>query len=323
MYHLIVGYGGPDDLKGPVDVDKSRYLEYTASENQTRYRELTPQAVKELRQYPALLMREGIDSEACVVKIENIQGVGRSYRVSISPISGLERINGGVIQALALDLEIDSFEFHRHHWAIKDVDLLQTLSERQAAREDTIAPAVQVIQGGDAPDNMPVADGARFNKEQVFIVHGHDEHAKNDAKAYVEELGKQPIILHLQASQGRTIIEKIDHYSNVGFAIVLYTECDMGAKRNTLTFKWRARQNVVFEHGYLIGKLGRSRVVALVKGDVEAPNDISGVVYITMDNAGTWKAELAKELAAAGYEVTPNVFGGQQSAPANGASPSR
>ena len=311
MYHLIVGYGGPDDLKSPVEVRCSRYLEYTDSETQTRYRTLTPQAVKELRQYPALLMSEGSDSEACVVKVENIQEIGisylRSYRVSISPIPGLEKISGGVIQALALDLGIDSFEFHRTHWAIKDVDLLQTLSERKAAREDSIASAVLTMQGGDDPKNIPVTDGGRFNTEQIFIVHGHDEHAKNDTKAYVEELGKQPIILHLQASQGRTIIEKIDYYSNVGFGIVLYTECDIGAKRNTLSFKWRARQNVVFEHGYLIGKLGRSRVVALVKGDVEPPNDISGVIYITMDSAGIWKAELAKELAAAGYEVTPSA----------------
>tara|TARA_R110001583_G_scaffold109189_1_gene257851 strand:- start:1101 stop:1250 length:150 start_codon:yes stop_codon:yes gene_type:complete len=47
----------------------------------------------------------------------------------------------------------------------------------------------------------------------------------------VESKGLEPIILHMQASGGRTIIEKIDHYSNVGIGIVLYTECDVGAKR--------------------------------------------------------------------------------------------
>ena len=127
MFHLIVGYGGPDDLEGPVDVGKSRYLEYTDSENQTRYRELTPHAVKEIRQYPVLMMREGADAEACVVKIEGIGELGSSYRVDISPIAGLEKIEGGKVQSIAPELGIDSFEFHRHHWAIKDVDLLQTL----------------------------------------------------------------------------------------------------------------------------------------------------------------------------------------------------
>lgn len=305
MFHLIVGYGGPDDLRGPVDVNKSRYLEYTDSETQTRYRILSPQAVKEIKQYPALMLREGNQTEACVVKIENVQEIGANYRIHFIPIHGLQRIEGGLIQRIALELGIDGFEFHRHHWAIKDVDLLEVLAKTRIAREENIAPAVLAIQGEDEPRNIPVADGGQFNREQIFIVHGHDEHAKNDAKAYVEAIGKQPIILHLQASQGRTIIEKIDHYSNVGFAIVLYTECDIGAKRNTLSYKWRARQNVVFEHGYLIGKLGRSRVVALVKGDVEAPNDISGVIYISMDTEGRWKAELNKELAAAGYDVDP------------------
>ncbi|EOG7749244.1 nucleotide-binding protein [Vibrio cholerae] len=154
-------------------------------------------------------------------------------------------------------------------------------------------------------ENLPPEKGSYFNKNQVFIVHGHDEHAKNDVKAYVESKGLEPIILHLQASGGRTIIEKIDHYSNVGFGIVLYTECDIGAKRDTLNFKWRARQNVVFEHGYLIAKLSRGRVAALVKGSVETPNDFSGVVYVSMDAAGTWKKELDAELRNAGYEI-PN-----------------
>ncbi len=112
-----------------------------------------------------------------------------------------------------------------------------------------------------------------------------------------------PKSFFLQASGGRTIIEKIDHYTNVGFGIVLYTECDIGAKRDSLSFKWRARQNVVFEHGYLIAKLSRLRVAALVKGSVETPNDISGVVYVSMDAAGNWKDELDAELQNAGFEV--------------------
>jgi len=159
------------------------------------------------------------------------------------------------------------------------------------------------VPAAGIPENKPPAEGSKFNKNQVFIVHGQDEHAKNDAKTYVESKGLEPIILHLQASGGRTIIEKIDHYSNVGFGVVLYTECDIGAKRNTLGYKWRARQNVVFEHGYLMAKLSRSRVAALVKGDVETPNDISGVVYITMDPAGNWRDELDTELRNAGYEI--------------------
>jgi predicted nucleotide-binding protein len=70
----------------------------------------------------------------------------------------------------------------------------------------------------------------------------------------------------------------------------------------------RARQNVVFEHGYLIAKLGRRKVSALVKGKIELPNDISGVVYITMDDHKAWKIEIAKELRNVGYTVDMNLI---------------
>uniref|UniRef100_UPI0011D57785 TIR domain-containing protein n=2 Tax=Vibrio cholerae TaxID=666 RepID=UPI0011D57785 len=80
---------------------------------------------------------------------------------------------------------------------------------------------------------------------------------------------------------------------------------DRITQQSPLNFKWRARQNVVFEHGYLIAKLSRGRVAALVKGSVETPNDFSGVVYVSMDAAGTWKKELDAELRNAGYEI-PN-----------------
>jgi hypothetical protein len=106
---------------------------------------------------------------------------------------------------------------------------------------------------------------------RVFIVHGRDDAAKNEAARFVEKLGLVAIILHEQASGGRTIIEKIESNSNVGFAVVLYTPCDVGGIRGAQDQKSRARQNVVFEHGYLIAKLGRQNVCALVKGDIELP----------------------------------------------------
>ena len=146
-----------------------------------------------------------------------------------------------------------------------------------------------------------------LSKEEVFIVHGHDEEAKAKTARFIQKLGFKPIILHEQASSGKTIIEKIESYSNVGFGIVLYTPCDVGSvKRASLELKKRARQNVVFEHGFLIGKIGRKNVCALVKGDIETPNDISGVVYITMDNGEGWEFQIAKEMKKSGYTVDMN-----------------
>lgn len=149
------------------------------------------------------------------------------------------------------------------------------------------------------------SDEKEVDNLQVFIVHGHDDLAKVETARFIEKLGFKPIILHEQASSGQTIIEKIENYSNVGFGVVLYTPCDIGAKKgNETELRHRARQNVVFEHGFLIGKIGRRNVAALVKGDVETPNDISGVIYISMDT--DWKLGLAKELRNSGYPVDMN-----------------
>ena len=149
------------------------------------------------------------------------------------------------------------------------------------------------------------------NKRNVFIVHGRDNETKQEVSRFIENIGLNAIILHEQASSGMTIIEKIERYSNdADFALVLYTACDKGRglHESNISPKNRARQNVVFEHGYLMAKLGRENVCSLVKGDIETPNDISGVVYVALDSLGAWKIEVLKELKACGYALNNNFF---------------
>lgn len=142
---------------------------------------------------------------------------------------------------------------------------------------------------------------------KVFIVHGHDEAAQSKVARFIEKIDYEPIILHEQASEGRTIIEKIEKFSDVGFAIILYTPDDLGNQKSKADeLNLRARQNVIFEHGYLIGKLGRNKVATLIQGDIERPNDISGVVYINFDEANAWYLTLAKEMVLCGYDIDMN-----------------
>jgi predicted nucleotide-binding protein len=159
-----------------------------------------------------------------------------------------------------------------------------------------------IVKKSDGKKEPQLVSSQSGNNPKVFIVHGHDDLAKLTLARFIEQIGLNPIILHEQASSSKTIIEKIESYGDVGYAIVLYTPCDVGSKAGEEN-KPRARQNVVFEHGYFIGRLGRSKVTALVKGGVETPNDISGVVYIDLDDRGAWKMDIAKELQHAGYTV--------------------
>jgi hypothetical protein len=109
---------------------------------------------------------------------------------------------------------------------------------------------------------------------KIFIVHGHDELAKESVARFIEKIGLEAIVLHEQPNAGRTIIEKFEDYSNVGFAVVLLTPDDIGSpkdKRNES--QPRSRQNVILELGYFMGRLGRGRVCALYKEGVEIPSD--------------------------------------------------
>jgi hypothetical protein len=134
--------------------------------------------------------------------------------------------------------------------------------------------------------------------QSVFIVHGRDQAARETVARFIERLGLTAVILHEQANQGRTLIEKFEANAQVAFAIVLLTAddtCNSGVSR--------ARQNVIFELGYFFGTLGRKRVAALYVPGVELPSDVQGLAYIELDSKDAWRFLLARELAAAGLPV--------------------
>ena len=149
-----------------------------------------------------------------------------------------------------------------------------------------------------------------IDSKKVFVVHGHDHGTRDMVARFIQQLELDPIILQEQPNQGLTIIEKFEKHAQVGFAVVLFTPDDIGsAKDNADTPRYRARQNVIFELGYLIHYLGRSRVAVLYKGDegdIDIPSDYSGVIYTKIDDAGGWKFEIIKEMKSAGLDVDAN-----------------
>lgn len=153
----------------------------------------------------------------------------------------------------------------------------------------------------DVDDNTQKLQCCNYNK--VFIVHGHDNALKQELARTIEKQGLQAIILSEQISPGKTIIEKIEENSDVAGAICLFTADDLGRAKAGMEDKPRARQNVVFEAGYFMGKLGRDHVVMICEDGVEIPGDLSGVVYTGKNH---WEVEMLKALKVMGYNIDMN-----------------
>lgn len=179
---------------------------------------------------------------------------------------------------------------------------------RQAIRRGFKLNQAPVIQANSSP---PSSDVQHSNR--VFIVHGHDEEMKQAVARTLEKVGLEPVILHEQPNQGKTIIEKFSEYaSSSAFAVVLLSPDDMAYPRGGEPEKARprARQNVILELGFFLGKLGRERVFVLYKEapGFEIPSDYAGVLYTQYDSIGHWKFDLARELKATDYDIDLNLL---------------
>lgn len=146
------------------------------------------------------------------------------------------------------------------------------------------------------------------NNRKVFVVYGHDNHARTQLEAMLRRWDLEPLILDQLVSSGQTIIEKLEEYTQqVNFGIVLATPDDIGYPKNDETKKqYRVRQNVVLELGMLLSKIGREKIVILLSQaeDMEKPSDIDGLIYIPFrDNVEETKLSLAKEMQNNGYRL--------------------
>jgi predicted nucleotide-binding protein len=199
-------------------------------------------------------------------------------------------------------------------WVVREIYLQEKISdlhkdvETKIQRLKSIKARLELIPMAAGVASAAAGRDQPLTSKRVFIVHGHDEAAREGVARFLEKLDLEPIILHEQPSGGRTVIEKLEHHADVAFAVVLLTPDDVGAAagdRDDLSP--RARQNVVLELGYFAGRLGRSRVCALHKGSLELPSDIIGVVYVPLDSGGSWRLLLAKELREAGFDIDLNA----------------
>lgn len=193
-------------------------------------------------------------------------------------------------------------------------DLYKDIDEK-LHRLDSIIERLELIPVSSvaAPAQISERTDAVFQRrsKKVFVVHGHDEVAKTNLEVFLNEIGLQPIVLHRQADEGLTVIEKFEKHSDVGYAFILltpdevaYLKADEAKNDEDRKKELRSRPNVIFEFGYFVGKLGRSRVCCLYTGDVTLPSDVSGMIYkkfnATIDEVAY---SIIKDLKASGYSM--------------------
>jgi len=197
-----------------------------------------------------------------------------------------------------------------------DTDVIGWGSDKFELRRNYITGTLQTaidILSEDLFDELntdeATAPGKLSNK--VFVVHGHDDVSKASLEIFLKEVGLDPIVLHRQADEGQTIIEKFEKHSDVGYAFILLTpdECSYLSSKSDLPdsergTEFRARPNVIFEFGYFVGKLGRRKVCCLHTGEVSLPSDVSGMIYKGYSSSVEEVAySIIKDLKAVGYNL--------------------
>jgi predicted nucleotide-binding protein len=303
LYNLMVTAGENYWELGEYVWENDRILEHTADEFKQRFAALDTKTFEQLATLPTLFMYErGTVGTARVGTIKTVQlrGGNRS-RIVFAFDEGVRAISTDELTTLADLLDIGRWEFTRTHWAVKDVDLHQVLRN---------AGIIVEAANGAAPHGTA---NPRVSSERIFVVHGRDEGKKHTVARFLEsKVGLKVCVLSEQPSRGRTIITKFqEEAAGANYAVVVMSADDVGSLRpelnghRTAPLNSRSRQNVIFELGFFLGKLGVDRVCVLLDDGVEKPSDYDGVVYIPFDQHDGWQRRLVSELQAANVTVSP------------------
>jgi len=177
------------------------------------------------------------------------------------------------------------------------------------------AVLTSLFSGGGISSRIlaPAAPAAAKPSEQIFIVHGHDSTARDQLELALHRLQLEPFVLMNSSGGGKTLIEalegKIGRDYSTDFGLVLMTPDDVGyAKANgPEKAEPRARQNVILETGMLLSSLTRERMAIIVKGHLEIPSDLQGIITFRYnEHIKEIVPKLCQRLKEAGFELEPS-----------------
>ena len=131
--------------------------------------------------------------------------------------------------------------------------------------------AVTQKNSAQAPQAQPVASTPSGTPRRIIVVSGTDETMKQTLTGALRKLGLAAVVMSEEPSQGKKIVERFADYADVGFALVLLSpDVYVYPKGEEATKRERTpRQDVTLMFGFLLGKLGKDKVLAFYR---ESPN---------------------------------------------------
>jgi predicted nucleotide-binding protein len=262
-----------------------------------------PEKVQKRYREPEVMRLEAAVDEALAAAFGHSTPAYNRYRSAPKLDHGPHVVRMGSAFGRGPQIDYDAQEAReaRRYFAEGKVQSIALLGQAISTLKDQIADHEQ-----DVGEFTVGAAAPELDLSKVFVVHGHDRASKAEVAGFIRKLGFEPVILHERPNKGRTLITKFrEEAIGAGFAVVLMTPDDLGKAEAAANLNPRERQNVVFELGYFVGKLGPEHVAALIEGNIEIPSDFDGVVYIPLDQAD-WQTKLGIELQEAGYEIDWN-----------------
>jgi len=149
-------------------------------------------------------------------------------------------------------------------------------------------------RGGGGGEHL--GSGKGVNRKNIFIIHGRNDNIKDKVAKFISRLGIEPIILNELINRGQTLLEKLEEYSDIRTAIIIFTNEDVNSYNDESEYEKRARQNLIFEAGYFLGKIGKRNMIVIAEQGVMLPSVLDGYSYFKMDSEEKWKEEIAEKL---------------------------
>jgi hypothetical protein len=271
VYHLLIAGQGWGKTKDTLP--SSRVFEYTDDGIAAVLRPSGKFDIAKISSIPAIFTSEisGNDTaRAYVGTIRKVQASGKEVTIDYHLDENVSTLTNRDLKEMSSDLGIEDFEFHRTHWAVKDVDLYKVLFDIQLKNK----PRPKVLRVGDDWTVDPNLASVMMPFDPTF----------NDVFRAIKRTAKKIAGLNcLRADDiwdDPAVIQ--DVFSLIYRSILVICDC---TGRNS---------NVFYEAG-IAHTLGRE-VILITQSKEDVPFDLRHLRFVQYVNDSKGRAALSKKL---------------------------